>query len=183
MHNTPETHFTLEERNSYLNYPKAEAYGFKEEYIQLVKFHSFTETFSFPVHFFLLFLVLFCLPLEPFCQPFLHWLLFIYLFIIRPGFELRASVLVKQELYHFSHTSGPLYFGRDGGLTKHSRMALNGKPPNLRLPNLARITSVSHWHPAALVIFEMGYCFFPRGLDHDLPVYASQCSWDNRCIA
>jgi hypothetical protein len=42
-------------------------------------------------------------------------------FLLGLGFELRALVFAKQELYHMSHTSSPFssgYFG-DGGLTSY----------------------------------------------------------------
>jgi hypothetical protein len=57
------------------------------------------------------------------------------IFLVGPGFELRAFVFVKQVLYHLNHTSGTFCSGYFGDGVSRTRLALNRAPSDLSLPS------------------------------------------------
>jgi hypothetical protein len=62
---------------------------------------------------------------------------FFFFFLVGLGFEVKASSLQKQVLYHLSHTSSPFCCGylRDGVLGTIVQSGSNHNPPDLSLPS------------------------------------------------
>jgi hypothetical protein len=60
---------------------------------------------------------------------------FFFFFLVIRGFELRAYVLARQELYHFSHASSPFCSGYFGdGVLLFAQASLDHDPTILCFP-------------------------------------------------
>jgi hypothetical protein len=61
----------------------------------------------------------------------------LFLFLVKLGFELRASALAKQAIYHLSHASSPFYsvIWKQSLVNYLPELASNSDCPDLSLPS------------------------------------------------
>jgi hypothetical protein len=73
-----------------------------------------------------------------------------------------GTEFAKQVLYHLSNSSSPFCFSYFGA--RVSRTICLGWPGTVILlistSQVARITGVSHWHPAVCLLYNMKHCLF-----------------------